>query len=111
MRRERRVVFRMLRIDEAPEHVRIEIQTGEIKKEKTRVELGKLGVENLAVLCQHRAGLIEIFFIVQHAGRQSFRVLGNALGVELAYFFRQLTRIALWSGKRQRWIGGVDVYR
>ena len=38
--RERGVKFRMLRIDQAPKHVRIQIETGEIKEEQAGIEFG-----------------------------------------------------------------------
>ena len=95
---QRSVVFRMLRIDQPPEHVRIQIEAGKIKEEQAGVEFGKLGVENLAMFRQHCARLLQIFLVVEHAGGEGLGVFGNALGVELAYFFRELARITLRSG-------------
>src|SRR5229473_6053376 len=99
----------MLRINQPPEHVRVEVKAGKVKEEQAGLKLGKLGVENLAVLGQNHACLLQIFLIAKHSSRQSFRIFGNALGVELAHFFGELTRIILGSGKRQRRIGRINV--
>ena len=88
--RKRGVVFRMLRIYQPPQHVRIKIEAGKIKEEHAGTEFGKLGVENLAMFRQHGSRLLQIFLIVENPGRQGFGIFGNTLGVELAHFFREL---------------------
>jgi hypothetical protein len=83
----------MLRIDQAPKHVRIQIETGEIKEEQAGMEFREFGIKNPAMFGQHRARLLQIFFVVENSGGARLGVFGNALGVELAYLFRQFAGI------------------
>ena len=80
----------MLRVNQTPEHVRVQIKAREIKKEHAPLEFRKLRVENSAVLRQHRTRLLEILPIIENTGGKRLGVLGNSLGVEFARFFRQI---------------------
>ncbi len=73
-RRERGIIFRMFRVDQAPQHVRIQIKAGEIEKEQAGMKLGKLGIENLAMFCQDGVRLLQIFLVVENSGRAGLRV-------------------------------------
>ena len=53
----------MVRIDQPPKHVRVEVGTGEIEKEDTFFELRELPVENRLVLREHGTRLFEILSI------------------------------------------------
>ena len=101
----------MLRVDQAPQHVRIEVEAGKIKEEHAGAELGKLGIENPAMLRQHGAGLLQKFFVVENSGGAGLGIFGNSLGIELADFFRELARVTLRSGNRQRRISRINVDR
>src|SRR5438874_5523865 len=80
------VVCRMLGVNQPPQHVRVEVETGEIKEEDTFLKFGKLQIKNAAMLGQHSSGLLEKFLVIQHAVGESLGVLCNSLRVELSYF-------------------------
>src|SRR5258707_58364 len=60
---------------------------------------------------KYRVRLLQIFFVVEHSVGEGFGVLGNALGMILANFFRQIARVAGGGRDRQRRIRWVDIYR
>src|SRR6266576_1335916 len=99
----------MFRVHQAPHHVRIEIQAGEIKKENTLLEFGKLRIENTAMFRQHRASLLQILFVIEHATRKGLCVLGYALRVELSYLFAEHPGIFRWRRDGQCRIPWINV--
>src|SRR5206468_13000504 len=101
----------MLGVNQPPQHVRVEVETGEIKEEDTFLKFGKLQIKNAAMLGQHGSGLLEKFLVIQHAVGESLGVLCNSLRVELSYFLREEARIAGGSGNRERGIRGINIDR
>ena len=69
--------------------MRVEVEARKIEKENSLLELGKLSVEDAAMLGQDRARLLQIFVIVEHAIGESFRIFGDALAVKLSGFVGQ----------------------
>src|SRR5439155_27147644 len=83
----------MFRVREPPQHVGIEIQAREIEEENSALELWKLRIEDPAMFSKHSLRLLEILLVVEHAVGPGLRVLGDALRMELACFFREHSRI------------------
>ncbi len=77
--------------------MRIEIEAGEIKEERSLLEFREFLIEDAAVLGQHGPGLIQIFTVVENARRERFCVFGNPLSVKVSCFVREITRVGLRS--------------
>ena len=60
--------FRMLWIDQPPEHVRVQVQAGKIKEKHASLKLWKLCIKNAPMLCKHRARLLQKLLVIEHAG-------------------------------------------
>src|SRR5438067_4606128 len=88
------VVCGMLGVNQPPQHVRVQIEAGEVKEEDTFLKFGELQIEDAAMFGQHRSLLLEKFLVIQHAIGQSLRVLRNSLCVELSGFFRKGAGVA-----------------
>ena len=71
--------------------MRIEIETGEIKKECSLLEFREFLIEDTAVLGQHGPRLVKILMIVEHAVRERFCVFGDPLSVKVSCFVREIT--------------------
>ena len=87
----RGVVRRMLRIGETPHHVRVQIEAGKIEEEQAIVKFRELDIERAPVFGKHGVGLLQIFFVVEHAVGERLGVFGDALRVKFADLFRQIT--------------------
>ena len=84
--RESRVISRVLRVHQTPEHVRVEVEAREIEEEHAVAEFWKLCIEDAPVLGKHFPRLLEILFIVQHGARERLGIFGDPLCVKLANF-------------------------
>src|SRR5438876_12197724 len=99
----------MLGVNQPPQHVRVEVETGKVKEEDTFLKFGKLQIKNASMLGQYGSRLLQKFLVIQHAIRKSFRVLRNSLRVELSYFFCEEARIDGRSRNRKRQIRRINV--
>ena len=106
-----RGVAGMVRIHGPPEHVRVEINAREIKKEKPAAIARQLAVEGAQMLGEHEPRLLKIVLVRKDAGRQRLGVLRDALRVERAELVVEFARVARRGGDRQRGIGGVHIHR
>src|ERR1700758_269436 len=100
----------MLRVHQPPEHVRVQVEAGEIEKEHAVTELGKLGVENPPMLGEYCSCLLQVFPVIEDAIRERLGIFRDSLSVKFSGFVCKQTRIAGRGGNRQGWIRGVNVY-
>src|SRR5215470_20271758 len=89
----------------------VQVEAGEIKKEKAMLEFGEFGVEHSPVLGQDGVRLLEEFLIVEYACGKRLGIFGDALRVELADFLGKIFRITRGRRNRERRIGGIDIDR
>src|SRR5580658_11283584 len=91
--------------------MRVQVETREIKKEKSVVELGKFRIKSAPMLSEHSVRLFQKFFIVEHARGERLGVFSNPLGVKFADLFRQVARIIGWRRDGQSRILRINIDR